>query len=1160
MAVEAAVEAGAGDLDYLQGWRAADAIEGYTKLFFNHGGTCAQAFIVRAVASGFMLCVPAGTFSEEELQGFQAEGYPGLFGPHFNTSVPAVSVSGRELKKIIPCLFIDVAAEGIGRLQVDPFPDLELKVFGTQRLQSVWPHRVRVLEALSSFLDGNVADLPDRLDAYFTCETEGEAFPLVAPAAAEVVQNDVLQQLLMHATTQPEALAGLNARLQSLEKPAAPAPAAAAAPAGGGFLQWAPQLFNEGAQAQLQQDQVQRLLHLAGKRPNSTWARRPRWLLLRTRTPRRPSTTRLPRARAVLFPADKAPGGSGGQLNQESFGSLSILGGSSADEETKVPGIRGMAARQLLKDQIQKDPLKVYHKVCERLAQARRKSSTSALEPRDMFYHFQDVVPLGHYKTLTYFAFLLCDAWEAMEQGRSEEVMSLICLGLVFAAGTAGKHEHHDTAWTREPKGGRGGKRGQKGTKLGGRRLARWHRRHFIRHVTRHIVAANNWLVLGKPASPPAALPPLSSSQHAMLGRLEAMASTWIRLGSGPKRGLDRSVQKFDSVLLQLEELQRMSTKLFSQMQPYSKPGRGGTAAAACEPETAFSTNVTKAKLATVSKPVDPSRLSFEEAPRFQAEKFLVDPLLRAGFKDPRVFRRHASEWPRPKVARVQAPLDKQLQLYKKWDDVECLHLVPASSSEYRYRCGLFSVYKSDTLDRQPLETLYCTDASPFAAGVCAAEITASGFLFDLLEVFRGKGFDIADGPHGDIMQQQTMQHIVGLIARQLNHINVNEELSYRSLVKLLAKTQAQSGGLFPALFHIGTHDNVADDPSRLKALRKLGGTRPLWLERRRQDFLVARSEINLDATGGLSTFVAQRRDKLFSDFSVWAEGQLECTFCQLCGSGLLLSTALVAYGKHLFYSGSPKYIFSETINSCTDRFKHFRSFFASAWGVLSRWEEEEPQERSMIIPEAVYKAAISVALLWGWPFFVAALLLGFHGLLRPGEFLKLRRRDLILPSDLLTSTPIAYVRILGAKTKRFLQRQHAKISDVLAVQFLSALYGAVPLSEPLFSCSPNVCRRRWDCLFQHLGVPTGDNDRGITPKCLRGSGATWLYQMTEDIGRIQWRGRWQQRRTLEHYLQDVAGQLLLTDLTESQRSAVLELAPFATSLLSLFVSNFSRA
>ena len=191
-----------------------------------------------------------------------------------------------------------------------------------------------------------------------------------------------------------------------------------------------------------------------------------------------------------------------------------------------------------------------------------------------------------------------------------------------------------------------------------------------------------------------------------MISRLESSASTWCRLGSGPKRGLDRSVQKFDSVLLQLQELQRLSTQLFSQMQPYSKPGRGGTAAAASEPETAIPANVTKAKLATVSKPIEPSRLTFDDAPSFRAEKFLVDPLSRAGFSDPRIFRRHGDDWPRTKVALVQAPVDKQLQLYKKWDDVENLYLLPASSSEYRYRCGLFSVYKSDTHDRQILNPI----------------------------------------------------------------------------------------------------------------------------------------------------------------------------------------------------------------------------------------------------------------------------------------------------------------------------------------------------------------------------------------------------------------------------------------------------------------------
>ena len=158
---------------------------------------------------------------------------------------------------------------------------------------------------------------------------------------------------------------------------------------------------------------------------------------------------------------------------------------------------------------------------------------------------------------------------------------------------------------------------------------------------------------------------------------------------------------------------------------------------------------------------------------------------------------------------------------------------------------------------------------------------------------------------------------------------------------------------------------------------------------------------------------------------------------------------------------GSPKYVFSETLNAVCGRFKHFKPFLAAGWSVLTRWEEEEPVERSMVMPEARFKAAVAVALLWRWPFFVAAALLGFHALLRLGEILALRRQDLILPRDLLPTTPLAYVRILGSKTRRFLQRQHAKVSDACTVHYLSARFGEVTSRKPLL-CS-TVLRTSFD-------------------------------------------------------------------------------------------------
>ena len=103
---------------------------------------------------------------------------------------------------------------------------------------------------------------------------------------------------------------------------------------------------------------------------------------------------------------------------------------------------------------------------------------------------------------------------------------------------------------------------------------------------------------------------------------------------------------------------------------------------------------------------------------------------------------------------------------------------------------------------------------------------------------------------------------------KRVNHINVNEELSYRSLIKHVAKTSPScrfgvmldsrvvigcnskgrsssaklnyylstclpyilGGNLCPAHFHVGTSDNAADDPSR--ALRGPSEHSPVWLSR----------------------------------------------------------------------------------------------------------------------------------------------------------------------------------------------------------------------------------------------------------------------------------------------------------------------------------------
>lgn len=85
-------------------------------------------------------------------------------------------------------------------------------------------------------------------------------------------------------------------------------------------------------------------------------------------------------------------------------------------------------------------------------------------------------------------------------------------------------------------------------------------------------------------------------------------------------------------------------------------------------------------------------------------------------------------------------------------------------------------------------------------------------------------------------------------------------------------------------------------------------------------------------------------------------------------------------------------------------------------------------------------------------------------------------------------------------------------------------------------------------CLLVSGHPYTPERDRGITPKSLRGSGASWLFRGAEDVSR----GRWQSKRTLGHYLQDVLGQVLLADLIQDKRDFCLDLADSATSLLAV--------
>ena len=316
----------------------------------------------------------------------------------------------------------------------------------------------------------------------------------------------------------------------------------------------------------------------------------------------------------------------------------------------------------------------------------------------------------------------------------------------------------------------------------------------------------------------------------------------------------------------------------------------------------------------------------------------------------------------------------------------------------------------------------------------------------------------------------------------------------------------------------------------------------------------------DLDIEAGFDPRTVQRRRAAFAALEVWLRDVLDCRIEVLALSGFLLGLALKAFGMHLFRSGAPQYHFEDCINAVTDRFLHWRLHYTAAWRLLRRWRELEPGRCRVVLPAALMRAMVSLALLWGWTRWTALTLLGFAAMLHPTEFLTATRRNLMLPSDMRMPGADGFIHIDRPKTRRFARMQHGRISDQAVLAVLELVFGPLGMTEKLAPYSAMAYRRRWDSLLHFLGVPTGSTAPGPTPGGLRGSGATFFYIVIEDVAKVHWRGRWRRLETVELYLQEVAASTLLNHLRPDARAMVFAYADLADAVLSAFLASGSEA
>lgn len=395
-------------------------------------------------------------------------------------------------------------------------------------------------------------------------------------------------------------------------------------------------------------------------------------------------------------------------------------------------------------------------------------------------------------------------------------------------------------------------------------------------------------------------------------------------------------------------------------------------------------------------------------------------------------------------------------------------------------------------------------------------------------------------------------------------------------------------GGLYPGCLHCGSSFNRADEPSRDRPVQEPKKQIPFWLQQLLdgnpkhfdQVRVASRFEKNparwlrfllllcgdieenpgpphprgpLDLTIGFAPATADRMQKCLSAFRHWIVENLDVPWSTLTCDHEAMCWCLRAYGLHCFSSGLPRYLFVYAITAVQDQHPGTRPFMSVAWHIDKKWQAHEPGQCRAVLPACVIRAATCLAVIWGWSLWAGLVLLGFSAMLHPAEMLQLTRRDLVFPRDLEYDMQCLFIHVRNPKTSRFARRQHGRVDDPFTIKFLEHLYFKLPLDARLFPWSISVFRRQWNHVMDKLEIPRSQAKRGATPGVLRGSGATYLYAVYEDIPWIAWRGRWSRTRTLEFYLQEVAAQLLLHELTPIARAKIRQFDAAAFDVLCSF-------
>ena len=313
-----------------------------------------------------------------------------------------------------------------------------------------------------------------------------------------------------------------------------------------------------------------------------------------------------------------------------------------------------------------------------------------------------------------------------------------------------------------------------------------------------------------------------------------------------------------------------------------------------------------------------------------------------------------------------------------------------------------------------------------------------------------------------------------------------------------------------------------------------------------------ARRGLDLDAVPLVEAKTQALQSKVWQWFLQWARAELsEEAMESLLSEPASFSCLVKQFGSYLFAANKSQYVFRHLVVYIQKTMVSVRPFLSSSWELLQKWERVEPVTHRTPVPSNILRAMVVLALHWNWGLFACAIAGSFYGILRPGEFLKLRRSDVLLPSDIYSENVDTVFLKIGEPKTRFRGRgrtQHASIYDRFTIQLLERFLKPMKYNQLVYPISPSSFRRRWDKIISHIGVPA---KLKLTPGSLRSGGAIAEYRKGGDLSRLLWRMRLRHLITLENYVQEMAAENFSASLSPAVRHRVFILSEMFEPTLS---------